>query len=408
MGKISRLLIIVAIFLFLLQFLVQPLLADELVVVEYFYNSKCGSCRPYTNLMEEVELNYTGEAVVFYWFDVRYEDNFSKYYDYNIGSYPSAVVNYEAKIPRVNLTFDYVTEIIDSYLAGIKPNETIDVNQSFIDIPFFGRINVTGFSLPILTIILGGLDSFNPCSIFILFILLSLLLQARSRRRMLLVGGIFVFFSGFIYFIFMSLLLNIFILTENIQVVTIIAGIVALILGGINIKDFFFFKKGPSLNIPEDKKPGLYKKMRDLVKTPYLTAVVGGTIFLAITVNTFELFCTLGFPFIFTKALTVHSLSGFEYYLYLFFYNVVYVIPLVIIVVLFAFTVGSYKLSEWSGRVLKLLPGIMMVSFGVIFLVNVELIQNIFVLILLLIGSVVSTFVISFIWKKFIEKQDSE
>jgi thiol-disulfide isomerase/thioredoxin len=408
MGKISRKLIIIAMLLFLFQIFVQPSLADDYVVVEYFYNSKCGTCRPYTNLIIEIEHNYSEEPVVFIWYDVRHKDNYSVFWDYDIGSYPSAVVNYETKIPKFNLTFDYTSEIIDSYLEGIKPNETVDVNQSFIDLPFFGRINVSGFSLPVLTIVLGGLDSFNPCSIFILFILLSLLLQAQSRRRMLLVGGIFIFFSGFIYFIFMSLLLNIFILTENIQVVTIIAGIIALILGGINIKDFFFYKTGPSLSIPEDKKPGIYKRMRNLVKAQYLTAVIGGTIVLAITVNTFELFCTLGFPFIFTKALTVHGLSGLEYYTYLFFYNVVYVIPLIIIVTIFAFTVGSHKLSEWSGRVLKLLPGIMMVSFGFIFLVDVELIQNILVLILLLIGSVVSTFVISFIWKRVVKRTEKK
>lgn len=408
MGKITRKLIVISLFLFLFQFLVQPLLAEEFVVVEYFYNSKCGTCKQYSAIIEDVEQNYTDEKVIFYWLDVKFEENYSKYTDYGIGTYPCVVVNEEAKIPKYNLTFDYVSEVIDSYLAGLKPNETVDLNQSFIDVPFFGRINVSGFSLPVLTIVLGGLDSFNPCSIFILFVLLSLLLQAQSRRRMLLVGGIFVFFSGFIYFIFMSLLLNIFLLTENIQIVTVFAGLVALFLGAINIKDFFFFKKGPSLSIPDDKKPGLYKRMRDLVKTPYLTAVVAGTIVLAITVNTFELFCTLGFPFIFTKALTVHGLSGFEYYMYLFFYNVVYVIPLIIIVVLFAFTVGTYKLSEWSGRVLKLLPGIMMASFGVIFLVDVELIQNILVLVLVLIGSVVSTFVISFVWKKVVHKDDSE
>jgi hypothetical protein len=350
--------------------------------------------------MQEIETNYTSSPVVFYWYDVRYQENFTKYLEYGFGSYPCALVNNETKIPKYNMTYEYITEIIDSYIAGIKINDTYNENLSFIELPLFGIINVTGLSLPILTVVLGGLDSFNPCSIFILFILLGLLLQAQSRKRMLLVGGIFVFFSGFIYFIFMSLLLNIFILTENIQIVTIIAGIIAITLGTFNIKDFFFYKKGPSLSIPEDKKPGLYKKMRELVKTPYLTAVIGGTIFLAITVNTFELFCTLGFPFIFTKSLTVHGLSGFEYYMYLFFYNVVYVIPLVIIVIIFSFTVGSYKLSEWSGRTLKLLPGIMMTSFGIIFIIDVELIQNISILVFMLIFSVVSTFTISFIWKK--------
>lgn len=406
MKRIAQKLIIVASMLFLFQFIIQPVLAEEKIVVEYFYNSKCGTCRVYTVMMEEIEQSYADDEVIFLVLDVKYQDNYSKLAEYDLFPYPCAVVNGETKIPKANMTDEYVISVIDSYLAGLEPNETVDVNQSFIDIPFFGVVNVTGFSLPVLTVVLGGLDSFNPCSIFILFILLGLLLQAQSRRRMLLVGGIFVFFSGFIYFIFMSLLLNVFLLTENIAVVSVIAGIVALSLGAFNIKDFFFFKKGSSLSIPDDKKPGLYRRMRELVKTPYLTVVIVGTIILAITVNTFELFCTLGFPFIFTKSLTVHGLSGFEYYLYLFFYNVVYVIPLIVIVVIFAFTLGRYKLSEWSGRILKLLPGIMMSSFGVVFIVDVQLVQNVLILLLLLIFSVCSTFIVSFIWKRYVEKKE--
>ena len=133
----------------------------------------------------------------------------------------------------------------------------------------------------------------------------------------------------------MFVLFNVFFLTrESVTVITIIAGIIALSLGVLDIKDFFFFKKGVSISIPDEKKPDIYKKMRDLVKNPRLAAVVFGTVVLAGTVNFYELLCTLGLPLVFTQKLSTYNLSGFEYYTYIVFYNVVYVIPLIVIVLI--------------------------------------------------------------------------
>ncbi|HBF46112.1 MAG TPA: cytochrome C biosynthesis protein, partial [Shewanella frigidimarina] len=79
-----------------------------------------------------------------------------------------------------------------------------------VDIPLIGAVHPEEMSLPVLTLVLAGVDAFNPCAFFVLLFLLSIMVNAGSRKRMLLVGGIFVFFSGFIYFIFMSAWLNLF------------------------------------------------------------------------------------------------------------------------------------------------------------------------------------------------------
>jgi len=226
---------------------------------------------------------------------------------------------------------------------------------------------------------------------------------------MLLVGGIFIFFSGFFYFLFMFILFNSFLLTsEHIGTVSLLAGAVALIIGIVNIKDFFFFKKGPSLSIPESKKPEVFKKMRNLIKTSYLPAIIGGTIFLAVTVNFYELLCTLGFPLIFTNRLTSYTLPLLEYYTYIFFYNVVYVIPLMTILLVFVYTLGRRKLTEWQGQKLKLLSGIMIFSFGLLFIIDYTLLENVAAPILLLVASIISTLIISYIWKKYKKKPEEK
>jgi glutaredoxin len=250
--------------------------------------------------------------------------------------------------------------------------------EQTIELPFFGIIDQSKASLPLITVILGGLDSFNPCAFFVLFFLLSLLVHARSRARMLMIGGTFVLFSGLIYFLFMAAWLNLFILAGNLSAITLVAGFVGLIVAALNIKDFFFYKKGVSLSIPESAKPKLFEKMRDLLKSTSLVSMLVGTVVLALAANTYELLCTAGFPMVFTRILTLHNLSPMTYYLYLALYNIVYIIPLSIIVAAFTITLGARKLTEWQGRKLKLISGLMMLFLGAILVIQPALLNNIF------------------------------
>jgi len=413
MKKIYQRLLIVVGLLFLFQFLVYPVLAENEIVVEYFYNSKCGDCKKYSTELEDLEQNYTS-GVVFLWLDITSYENWSKMREYNLFSSPSAVVNNETKVPKDkdNNATKWKQElqyVIDSYLANVTPDEIFDENKTTICLPFFGCINLADLSLPAQTVIVAVVDSFNPCSFFILMFLLNLLIYARSRKRMLLVGGIFIFFSGLFYFIFMWILLNSLLLTiEYIDVITVVVGVLSLVLGFINIKDFFFFKKGVSLGVSEDKKPGIFRQIRNLVKTPYVATALIGTVILAVMVNFYELLCTLELPLVYVTLLTSqYPSAGTNFYvLHLLFYNVVYVIPLIVIVLIFVFTLGRMKLSEWHGRVLKLFSGLMISMFGVLFIVDYQILSNVFVPLLLLIYCLVGTLIISFIWKKYMLEND--
>jgi hypothetical protein len=215
-----------------------------------------------------------------------------------------------------------------------------------------------------------------------------------------MVGGIFIFFSGLFYFIFIFILYNSLMITaQHVTVVSLIAGTIAIIIGLINIKDFFFYKKGLTLSIPDSKRPELFKKMRNLVKTTSLPAILSGAIVLAITVNFYELLCTLGFPLVFTSELDTYKL-GLTGYIYILMYIIVYVIPLLIILLIFVFTLGRMKLSEWGGRKLKLLSGIMIFSFGILFIYNYQLLENFLTPIILLLLSIGLTLVLTFLFKE--------
>jgi len=245
-----------------------------------------------------------------------------------------------------------------------------------VTLPFVGTVDAKVFSLPVLTVVLAGMDAFNPCAFFVLLFLLSLLVHAKSRARMAVVGGTFVLFSGLVYFVFMAAWLNVFLLAGELRVITLIAGLLALFVAALNIKDFFWFKAGPSLSIPESAKPGLFKRMRGIVATGAMGPMLASTVLLAIVANSYELLCTAGFPMVYTRVLTLAGLETWQYYAWLAAYNVIYVIPLLAIVIVFVKTMGARKLAESEGRVLKLVSGFMMLGFGLLLVFAPQLLTN--------------------------------
>jgi thiol-disulfide isomerase/thioredoxin len=223
-----------------------------------------------------------------------------------------------------------------------------------------------------LTMMLAALDAFNPCAFFVLLFLLGMLSHAHERRRMLLVGGVFVFFSGLLYFLFMSAWLNLFLLMGWMRPVTIGAALLALLAAGLNIKDALYPGSGLSLSIPEGRKPGLFQRMRTLLKMEGTAGLLLATIVLALLANSYELLCTSGLPMVYTRILTLELLPTAEYYGYLLLYNLVYVTPLAVIVLLFSLGVARGKLQALGGRLLKLLSGLMMLGLGLLLLLVPE------------------------------------
>ncbi|MEA2055712.1 MAG: hypothetical protein U9O49_02640 [Candidatus Thermoplasmatota archaeon] len=419
MQRVKQKLLVLVIFLFFFQFLVAPALAEAEIDFQFYYSHFCGSCHGKKLMVDDIiDIYNESNEITFEIKDIAINDTYKKeYYEWKQNYsvyYPFIVMRNETNMTFITyyeMTFEKINDTVKAFLAGVEAD---DNDENLIYTPF-GTINVSGLSLPILAIVLGGIDSFNPCAFFILIFLLNLLIYARSRKRMLLVGGIFIFFSGLLYILFMFIMYETFIhlqTAENVTILTMIAGAIVLPMGILNIKDFFFFKKGASLSIPDSKKPKLYKQMRNLVKNPKLGATLIGTIVLAATVNFYELLCTLGLPFAFIDQLSKYSLSPdsspTSYYIYIFLYNVVYVIPLIIIVCIFAYTLGRRKLTEWHGQIMKLEAGIMLSCFGALFLYDYQLLENPITPILLLLFSILLTVIISKIWKKRIEIREEK
>ncbi len=280
-------------------------------------------------------------------------------------------------------------QLLKSYLQAcyqfVKDNNadattafSFDQNKSTsVNVPFVGSISSDNYSLPMLTLFIAGMDAFNPCAFFVLLFLLSMMVHSRSRKRMALIGGIFVFFSAAIYFLFMAAWLNLFIYLGELRIITLVAGGVAVVIALINIKDYFWYKKGFSLSIADEEKPKLFDRMRQLLRVDSIATAVFATIILAVVANSYELLCTAGFPMVYTRILTLQSLSVESYYLYLLLYNLIYILPLLTIVIFFTVKLGSRKLSQQEGMALKLLSGVMMLMLGLLLIVSPQLLNNV-------------------------------
>jgi hypothetical protein len=237
-----------------------------------------------------------------------------------------------------------------------------------IEAPWFGRLSARELGLPAFTVAIGLLDGFNPCAMWVLLFLLSLLVNLRNRPKMALVAGTFVVVSGLVYFAFMAAWLNVFLLIGLSRPVQVVLGGTAGLIGAINVKDFFAWGRGVSVGIPESAKPGLYARARRILEADNLAGALAGIVVLALLVNTIELLCTAGFPAVYTQILALRQLPWWEYYGYLALYNVAYMLDDAIMVTVAVLTLGRHKLQEREGRWLKLISGLVMLGLGLILL----------------------------------------
>lgn len=252
-----------------------------------------------------------------------------------------------------------------------------DSGTASLRLPLLDEVDPASLSLPLLTVLIAGMDAFNPCAFFVLLFLLSLLVHQSDRRRMALIGGVFVAFSGLMYFAFMAAWLNLFLVLGSLPWVTGAAGLLALLMGAVNVKDFVRFQQGISFSISDSGKATIFQRSRRLLSTESLPAILAATVVLAVSANFYELLCTAGFPMVFTRLLTLQGGGAAQHYLYLALYNVIYVLPLLAIVIAFVRIMGARKLCEREGRLLKLLSGLMMLGLGALLLVAPEKLGNI-------------------------------
>jgi thiol-disulfide isomerase/thioredoxin len=244
-----------------------------------------------------------------------------------------------------------------------------------IVLPVFGTINPSTISLPVLTVMIGVLDGFNPCAMWVLLFLISLLVNMKDKKRMWILGTVFIVASGSVYFVFMSAWLNFLLFVGFLVWVRLLIGGVAIASGAYNIREYFTNKEGECKVTGSEKRQKTFAKLRTYVHDQRFWFALGGIILLAFAVNLVELVCSAGFPAVYTQVLTMSDLPTWQYYGYLLLYILFFMIDDLFVFVVSMFALQITGVTTKYTRISNMVGGILMLALGAILILKPELLM---------------------------------
>ncbi len=235
-----------------------------------------------------------------------------------------------------------------------------------IKLPFFGEIKTENFSLPILTIIIGGLDGFNPCAMWVLLFLISLLLGMKNKKRMWILGITFILTSGISYFLFMSAWLNLFLFIGFIVWVRYIVGLIAAGSGIYHLREYWLNRKGCKTIMGSEGRKKIFDRLKAISSNQRFIVALGGIILIAFAVNLVELVCSAGLPAIYTSVLSLSDIPSWQYYMYIAFYILIFMLDDLIIFFIAMITLRAVGISRKYSRYSSLIGGIIILILGIL------------------------------------------
>ena len=267
--------------------------------------------------------------------------------------------------------------------------------KNSVDLPLFGEVSAENTPLIVLTAMVAFVDGFNPCSLWVLTFLLGIVVYSGSRKKTFAVGFSFLFVTSLFYGLFIFGLLNVFSYIGHLFWIRAGVALLAVVFGLVNIKDFFWYKKGISFTIPESYKPKIFRKSRKIMShSDSLPAMVGGTVLLAAGITLVELPCTAGFPVVWTNILSRYSPNYGVFVGLLLMYMVIYLLDELAVFLTVVFTMRKTRFQEKHGRLLKLIGGMIMVALAGTLLLAPKLMESMMGTVYVFGGAVVASLLI--------------
>ena len=239
-----------------------------------------------------------------------------------------------------------------------------------LTLPVFGQVNLKYLSLAAITVIIGGLDGFNPCAMWVLVFLINLLLGLEDRKKMWILGSAFIIASGAVYFLFMTAWLNILIFLGVIFWIRIIIGGVALLAGGYNLKEYWTDTSGACTLSHGARRRRTMDRLKETVTNSKFWLALAGIVLLALLVNMVELICSAGFPVVYLQILSLTPMPFWQYYLYLLLYIAIFMLDDIIIFVVAMVTLQLTGATTRYKRLSNLIGGVLMLLIGVLLILK--------------------------------------
>jgi thiol-disulfide isomerase/thioredoxin len=240
-----------------------------------------------------------------------------------------------------------------------------------LTIPLLGQVDLGTQSLVLSTALIAFVDGFNPCSLWVLSVLLALTLHTGSRKKVFIIGLVFITVTSFVYVLFIAGLFTMFRIVSFVGWIQVVVALLALFFAAVNIKDYFWYKEGLSFTISDDKKPGLYKRMRRVLNAgDSLPALIGATVVMSAGASLVEFSCTAGFPVLWSNLVAAQGVTALTFIGLLAIYMLVYQLDELAIFLTAVFSMRATRLEEKQGRILKLMGGMLMLTLAIVMLVD--------------------------------------
>lgn len=261
-----------------------------------------------------------------------------------------------------------------------KADDTKDSDQTDenVTVPVLGKINAKKVSLPILAVVLGFVDGFNPCAMWILIFLITMLFNMKDRKKMWILGLTFILTSGIVYLMFMLAWLNLATFISKIAFIRLLIAVIALVVGLINVYKYIdsLKKKDEGCDVVDKKdRKKIMEKIISITHEKKFIIALLGIMVLAASVNIIELMCSIGIPLLFTQILAMNNLSTFSYMIYMFIYIFFFLIDDIVIFVISMVTLRVTGLSTKYTKYSHLVGGIIMLIIGLLLIIKPELLM---------------------------------
>jgi thiol-disulfide isomerase/thioredoxin len=364
---------------------VAPVLADEApgtrLGLYVFWGEGCPHCEEQKPFLAELAARHPGLVVHSHEIWLSDADHalfrtLARMHGIEAGAVPTVFVGGRAFIGDAPEIRRAIEATVEAALARAPPPPVGPAET--LDLPILGSLDLAAQPLLVTTLAVALFDGFNPCSLWVLSLLLGLVIRSGSRGRIALVGLTFLATTAVIYGGFIAGLFGILGLILHLGWVRWLVGGLALGIGTIDVKDYFLFKSGPSLTIAERHKPGLYERMRGLLDpTRSPATLMLATIVMASGAAFVELPCTAGFPVVWNGIMLEEGVTGIGYAALLAVYITVYLLDELIFFAIAVTTLQLQRFGEGNVRLLKLLGGTIMIALGLVMLFRPALMSDI-------------------------------
>ena len=345
---------------------------DDKVNIYLFYSKICPHCQKEEKYFETLKEKYQDKIHIYTYEVTENKTNneimksLKKELKENNQGVPFTIIGSKTFLGYDESFNERIENTIESYL-----DENTKTNNTYT-IPILGKIEAKNASIILIAIILGFIDGFNPCAMWILLLLINMCISIKDKKKMLIVCLTFIITSGIIYFLSMLGIGFILDLTTISYIRNIIA-ILAIILGIYNLYTYLKTRKQTGCHVvKKEKRKTIITKINNILNNKNTLLMFGGTIILATSVSLVEMACSLGFPTIFLEILSINNIHGFLKITYLLIYILFYLIDDIVVLFLSIKAFETKGISTKYNKYVHLIGGLIMILMGVLLIFKPE------------------------------------